>query len=70
MMSSAIWRSKRKNPRFLAEEFRVRHAGRIPSCPAPDLKPIENVGQFMRENRLSNRVFQSYGDILDHCGHA
>jgi transposase len=34
---------------------------------APDLNPVENVWQFLRENWLSNRVFRSYEDILDHC---
>ena len=34
---------------------------------APELNPVENVWQFMRENWLSNRVFASYDDILDHC---
>jgi transposase len=34
---------------------------------APELNPVENVWQFMRENWLSNRVFTSYTDILDHC---
>ena len=29
--------------------------------------PVENVWQFMRDNWLSNRVFRSYGDILEHC---
>ncbi len=33
----------------------------------PELNPIENVWQFMRENWLSNRIFKSYDDILDHC---
>ncbi len=28
---------------------------------------VENVWQFMRDNWLSNRVFASYADILDHC---
>jgi hypothetical protein len=39
-----------------------------PKC--PELNPVENVWQFMRDNWLSNRVFQSYADILDHCCHA
>jgi hypothetical protein len=26
-----------------------------------------STGQFMRDNWLSNRVFKSYDDILDHC---
>jgi hypothetical protein len=34
---------------------------------APELNPVENIWQFMRENWLSNRVFGSYDDILDHC---
>ena len=42
---------------------------RLPAY-APELNPIENVWQFMRQNWLSNRVFQSYTNILDHCCHA
>jgi transposase len=34
---------------------------------SPELNPTENIWQFMRENWLSNRVFTSYADILDHC---
>jgi transposase len=34
---------------------------------APELNPVENVWQFLRENWISNRVFRSYEDILDHC---
>ena len=42
------------------------------SIPAkcPQLNPQENVWQFMRDNGLSNRVFKSYDDILDHCCYA
>lgn len=36
-----------------------------PKC--PELNPTENVWQFMRDNWLSNRVFKSYTDIVDHC---
>src|SRR3546814_4186169 len=36
-----------------------------PRC--PELNPVENVWQFMRDNWLSNRIFQSYDDIVDHC---
>ena len=32
---------------------------------APELNPVENVWQFMRDNWLSNRVFKSYDDIVD-----
>ena len=34
---------------------------------APELNPVENVWQFMRDNWLSNRIFKNYDDILDHC---
>ena len=34
---------------------------------SPELNPAENIWQFMRQNWLSNRVFQSYDDILEHC---
>jgi transposase len=33
----------------------------------PELNPQENVWQFMRDNWLSNRIFKSFQDILDHC---
>jgi transposase len=33
----------------------------------PELNPTENVWQFMRDNRLSNRVFSSYENLLDPC---
>jgi hypothetical protein len=34
---------------------------------SPELNPVETVWQYMRDNWLSNRVFSSYPDILDHC---
>ncbi len=34
---------------------------------APELNPVENLWQFIRDNWLSNRVFQTYEDILAHC---
>lgn len=34
---------------------------------APELNPVENIWQYMRDNWLSNRIFRSYDDILDHC---
>jgi hypothetical protein len=36
-----------------------------PKC--PELNPQENVWQFMRDNCLSNCVFSSYENIVDHC---
>lgn len=37
---------------------------------SPELNPVENIWQFMRDNWLSNRVFKSYDDIVEHCCHA
>src|ERR1700726_945181 len=34
---------------------------------SPELNPVENIWQFIRDNWLSNRVFRSYDDIIDHC---
>ena len=31
---------------------------------APELNPVENIWQFMRDNWLSNRIFKSYDQIL------
>ena len=36
-----------------------------PKC--PELNPQENVWQFMRDNWLSNRVFDYADDLIDHC---
>ena len=33
----------------------------------PELNPVENIWQFMRDNWLSNRVFTSHDNIIDHC---
>ena len=33
----------------------------------PELNPVENVWEFMRDNWLSNRIFLNYDDIVDHC---
>ena len=32
---------------------------------SPELNPVENVWQYLRQNWLSNRVFDTYEDILD-----
>ena len=34
---------------------------------SPELNPVENVWQFLRDNWLSNRVFPGYDDIVAHC---
>ena len=34
---------------------------------SPELNPVENIWQFMRDNWLSNTVFTSYENIITHC---
>jgi len=34
---------------------------------SPELKPVENIWQFLRQNHLSNRVFATYDAIVDAC---
>lgn len=33
----------------------------------PELNPVENIWQLMRDNWLSNRIFTSYDNLVDHC---
>jgi DDE superfamily endonuclease len=37
---------------------------------APELNPVENVWAFLRSNKLANRVYETYDDILDACADA
>jgi hypothetical protein len=32
---------------------------------APELNPVENVSQYLRQNRISNTVFENYDAIVD-----
>jgi hypothetical protein len=34
---------------------------------APELNPVENVWQFLRDNWLGDRIFSSYEDIVEQC---
>jgi hypothetical protein len=42
------------------------HADPVPGK-APGAEPQENIWQFLRDNWLSNRIFNSFDDIVDHC---
>jgi transposase len=33
----------------------------------PELNPVENVWQFIRDNWLSNTIFESYDDVVAQC---
>ena len=37
---------------------------------SPELNPVENVWQFLRQNHLSNRVYKTYDAIVDACCNA
>ena len=39
-----------------------------PKC--PELNRAENIWQFIRENWLSNLIFTSYENVVDHCCYA
>ena len=34
---------------------------------APELNPVENLWAYLRGNKLSNRIFDTYDAILDAC---
>jgi len=34
---------------------------------SPELNPVENVWQFLRQNYLANRVYDTYTAIVDAC---
>lgn len=59
LLDRAGWHTtdKLKVPRNISPIF-------LPSR-SPELNPVENVWQFMRQNWLSNRVFDTYNDIID-----
>jgi hypothetical protein len=47
-----------------ARRARQHHAD-LPASRAPELNPVENVWQYLRQNWLSNTVFENYDAILD-----
>jgi transposase len=41
----------------------------LPSV-SPELNPVEAIWAYLRSNTLSNRVFDTYDDIVSACSHA
>jgi hypothetical protein len=39
----------------------------LPAPYSPELNPVENIWQFLRQNLLSNGVFKTYVDIIEAC---
>ena len=42
----------------------------LPPAKCPELNPVENLVQFMRDSRLSSRVVTSCQNLLGCCCHA
>lgn len=54
-----------------AELFVPRNSTLVPLPPwCPEFNPVEILWQFLRDNRLSSRIFQSNEDIVDQRGFA
>ena len=53
-------------------QLRVPHNITLLHLPpySPELNPVENVWAFLRSNKLSNRVFETYDAIVDACCNA
>lgn len=34
---------------------------------SPELNPVENIWEYLRKNKLANRLYQTYEDIVDAC---
>ena len=64
--------SSSKQAGMAARFYKVPHNISLMPLPprAPELNGQENIWQFMRQNWLSNRVFKSFDDIVDHCCYA
>ena len=50
----------------LAEEFANLSIIKLPPY-SPELNPIEQVRQWLRQNKLANRCFEGYEDIVEQC---
>ena len=61
LLDQAGWHTSKK----LAVPDNITIVPLPPKC--PELNPVENAWQFMRDNWLSNRVFQSGEDLVGHC---
>jgi hypothetical protein len=42
-----------------------QHNADLPAFPRAQLNPVENVWQYLRQNWLSNTVFENYDAIID-----
>lgn len=61
IMDGAGWHTE-----DIADEFKNVSIMKLPPY-SPELNPIEQVWQWMRQNSLANRCFQGYTDIMNAC---
>ena len=56
----------------VASELVIPHNITLVHLPfySPELNPVENVWEYLRQNKLALRVHESYGAIVDACCHA
>lgn len=61
IMDRASWHQS-----HLAEQFDNLTIIHIPPY-SPELNPIEQVWSWIRQNKIANRCFKNYNDIVDKC---
>jgi len=54
---------------YLADEFDNLTIIKLPPY-SPELNPMEQVWQWMRQHELANRCFKNYDDIVEQCSRA
>lgn len=54
---------------YLTDEFDNITIIKLPPY-SPELNPIEQVWQWLRQNELANRCFNGYEDIVNQCSRA
>ena len=62
-------RCSHPRPGRMAHDGQARRARQhhpdLPAFPRPGLNPVENIWQYLRQNWLSNTVFENYDAIVD-----
>ena len=54
---------------YLADEFDNLTIVKLPPY-SPELNPVEQIWQWLRNNELANRCFKGYEDIVNECSRA
>jgi transposase len=61
IMDGASW-----HQHYLANDFDNLSIIKLPPY-SPELNPVEQVWQWMRQNEIANRCFDGYEDIVNQC---